>query len=48
LTLKVALTWRAALMVSSHGPVPLQAPFQPTKVDPGAALAVSVTLVPSA
>src|SRR6202162_6007928 len=33
-------------MVTEKAPVPLQAPLQPVKVDPAAALAVSVTTVP--
>jgi hypothetical protein len=33
-------------MTSVHGPVPEQSPPQPTKIESGAALAVSVTVVP--
>ena len=34
-------------MVATQLPVPLHAPLQPVKVDPVAAVAVSVTLVPA-
>jgi hypothetical protein len=44
--LKVAVTARAALMVTVQAPVPLHAPLQPPKVDPEAAEAVSATCVP--
>jgi hypothetical protein len=45
---KVALTLRAALMVTVQVPVPAQpAPDQPAKLEPEAGVAVSVTLVPS-
>jgi hypothetical protein len=42
----VAVTWRAWLIVTVHCPVPLQAPLHPWKLDPCAAVAVSVTPVP--
>jgi len=45
-TLNVAVTERAALIVRVQGPVPEQAPDQPAKDDPAAAVAVSVTAVP--
>jgi hypothetical protein len=45
-TSKVAVTERAALMLTVQLPVPEQAPDQPAKVEPAAAAAVSVTLVP--
>jgi hypothetical protein len=46
--LKVAVTDRAELIVTSHVPVPEHpAPLQPAKTEPGAAVAVSVTTVPS-
>jgi hypothetical protein len=46
--LKVAVTVRAALIVTVQPPVPLHAPLQPANVEPEAALAVSVTRVPVA
>ena len=46
LALNVAVTERAALKVVTQLPVPEQAPDQPVKVEPPAATAVSVTLVP--
>jgi hypothetical protein len=46
---KVAVTARAALIVTVHvGAWPLQAPLQPLKSDPAAAVAVSMTDVPVA
>jgi len=44
---KLAVTMVAALMVTTHEPVPEHpAPLQPVKVDPPAAAAVRVTTVP--
>jgi hypothetical protein len=43
--LNVAVTLRAWLMATVQPPVPLHAPLQPAKVEPEAAVAVSVTLV---
>ncbi|MCI2430315.1 hypothetical protein LM604_06660 [Candidatus Acetothermia bacterium] len=45
---KVAVTDLLASIVTTHVPVPLQAPPQPVKVEPLAATAVSVTEVPLA
>jgi hypothetical protein len=42
----VAVTLCAALMVTAHAPVPVQAPDQPVNVLPDAGVAVSVTTVP--
>jgi hypothetical protein len=47
-TLNMAVTDVLAVRVAAQGPVPLQAPDQPAKVDPGAAVSVSVTWVPLA
>ena len=41
----VAVTLRAAVMLTVQVPVPVQAPLHPVKVDPVAAAAVRVTLV---
>ncbi len=46
LELNVAVTALAADMVTLHVPVPVQAPLHPAKVDPAAAVSVSVTTVP--
>ena len=35
-SVKLAVAVRAALIVTAHVPVPLQAPLQPAKVDPAA------------
>jgi hypothetical protein len=45
-TLNVAVAELAAFIVTTQLPVPVQAPLQPAKVDPAAAVAVSVTEVP--
>ena len=42
---KAASTLEAAFMVTVQAPVPLQAPLQPAKVEPLAAVGVSVTIV---
>ena len=44
---KLAVTLRDWVMLTVQAPVPLQAPDQPLKECPLAAVAVSVTLVPS-
>ncbi len=44
----VAVTLRAAVMLTVHGPVPVQAPLQPANVEPVPAAAVRVTAVPAA
>jgi hypothetical protein len=46
-TLNVAVTVVAAVTVTTHAPVPLQAPpLHPANVDPVAAVAVRVTTAP--
>jgi hypothetical protein len=44
---KVAVTDRAASMVTLHAPVPVQAPDQPAKVDVASGTAVNATTVPA-
>jgi hypothetical protein len=46
--LNVAVTLRAAVMLTVHVPVPVQAPLQPVKAEPVVGVAVRVTAVPSA
>src|SRR3954467_8488069 len=46
-TANVAVTALAALRVTSHVFVPVQAPDQPVNEDPSAAVAVNVTFVPT-
>ena len=46
--LNVAVTDLAAFTVSVHASVPAQAPVQPEKAEPAAAVAVSVNIVPPA
>jgi hypothetical protein len=49
ITVKVAVTVVSEVMVTTHGPLLLQPPpLQLVNVLPGAAVAVSVTTVPSA
>jgi len=45
---KVAVTEVAAVRVTVHEPVPLQAPLQPVKVEPEAGVVERVTAVPLA
>jgi hypothetical protein len=42
----VAVTAAAALIVTVHGPVPVQAPLHPVNAEPALGVAVSVTTVP--
>ena len=44
--MNVAKTLRLAVMGTTHDPVPLHAPVQPTKNQPAAGVALNVTLVP--
>lgn len=44
--MNVAVTERAALIVTVHAPVPEQSPLQPVKLEPASAAAVSVTVLP--
>ena len=44
--LKVAVTALSASIVTTHGPVPWQAPLQPSKVESVAGVAVSVSWIP--
>src|SRR5512132_1479921 len=43
---KVAVTARSWSIVTTQGPVPVQSPPQPVKVEPASGVAVSVTAVP--
>src|SRR4030095_2026552 len=43
---KIAVTARAALIVTLQAPVPVQAPLQPAKVEPVAGAAVRLTAAP--
>ena len=43
---KVGVTVALAFRVTLQGPVPVQRPDQPANVEPGLAVAVSVTAVP--
>ena len=43
-----AVTLRAALIVTTQLPVPMQAPVQPPKAEPAAGAAINVTAVPEA
>src|SRR5947209_1619882 len=45
---KVAVTAWSALIVIEQAPVPVHAPDQPVKTDPGAAVAVRLTTIPRA
>ena len=45
---KVAVSERAAVMLTTQVLVPVHAPVQPLKVEPAAGVAVSVTAVPLA
>ena len=45
--LNVAVTERAAVIDTLQAPVPAQAPAQPAKTEPGEAVGVSATDVPS-
>jgi hypothetical protein len=42
----VAVTERAAVIVTEHAPLPLQSPDQPPKVDPVPGAAASLSVVP--
>jgi hypothetical protein len=48
LTAKVAVALLAAVIVTAHVPVPLQAPDHPVKVDEAFGVAVRITDVPAA
>ena len=47
LVLKAPETVLLAFIVRLQGPVPVQSPLQPAKLEPAAGLAVSATAVPS-
>jgi hypothetical protein len=40
------MTWCARFVVTVHGHTPTPSPLQPTKIDPGAGVAWSVTAAP--
>ena len=44
--MKVAVTLRAASIVTLHVPVPVQAPLQPAKIQPALGVAARITTVP--
>ena len=44
--LNVAVTARAVVIDTVQAPVPVQAPLQPANIEPGADVAVSVTVLP--
>ena len=46
--MNVAVTLAAAVMVTTHAPLPLHAPLHPSNRDPAAGAAVNVTAVPLA
>ena len=45
-SVNVAVTVLAAVIVTTHAPVPVHAPDHPANVDPVAGVAVTVTCVP--
>jgi hypothetical protein len=47
-TSKVAVAARSPDMATAQGPLPVQAPLQPAKVEPAAGVGVRVTVVPPA
>ena len=47
LCVKIAVTDRSAVMLTTQAPEPVQAPVQFVNVQPDAGVGVSVTLVPS-
>ena len=46
LIMKVAVTDRAASIVTTHAPEPTQSPLQPVNDEPTAGIGISVTSVP--